>query len=620
MLFERITYPEDFPIRITVAEVVEDPLHYHLDIEFIYVLKGEVTLKNGYCHYRLREGDLFTNSGHEVHSLTAGPGENVAALIQISTHYFAQYFPQLSKACYRTYSTKAEDQRRSRLKHLTLQLLMKYSARGFNYKSECIYLMVDILKHLEKYFNLFAFDKNVVVGFDRSNQLAVERISRICRYIYQYYAQNITLKDLSEMEHLSPFYLSHLITSFTGMNFRNFLCFARVEWSEILLLDSDKKISQIAGEVGFSSTAYYEKYFQKWFRRTPQEHRAYYLPLVKSDLRPAVLHPLPPGRVNAMVKRAYGHTEQDRDVILTGVSLEVEVDLDAPVLGTLDTQTAIAVTCGDFRALGPGLFHALDLLAAGKAVLLQHPGDRPEDAAALFQLLVQGGFSPELRIQPPATEPACAAYDSIAYPISLLRKNLGAERLELRLRDPGDPEGLLQGQPALLTGGGIKKPVFYAAQLLAGLKGELLCRSNRYWVIRDPRQDPPCYFLLVCNDSEAMQNACLPPAGAQQVKSAINGFKDELHVGLHLPLKPGRYAVVRYGMSKENNLFGLLSALDFPAGTAAARWFPRTCSGFPALEAYTEDVRTSFDLNISLKGAGVQLAMITRLPETQSPV
>ena len=48
MLFEKITYQDDFPINITIASIEEYPLHYHQAIEFVYVLKGEVTLKNGY--------------------------------------------------------------------------------------------------------------------------------------------------------------------------------------------------------------------------------------------------------------------------------------------------------------------------------------------------------------------------------------------------------------------------------------------------------------------------------------------------------------------------------------------------------------------------------------------
>ena len=74
MLLERLNYADDFPMNITISDVREDPLHYHLDIEILYVLKGTVVLKNGYCHYQLHEGDIFTNSGHEVHSISAPEG------------------------------------------------------------------------------------------------------------------------------------------------------------------------------------------------------------------------------------------------------------------------------------------------------------------------------------------------------------------------------------------------------------------------------------------------------------------------------------------------------------------------------------------------------------------
>ena len=48
MLLERLTYADDFPMNITVANITEDPQHYHLDIDITYVLRGSVRLKNGY--------------------------------------------------------------------------------------------------------------------------------------------------------------------------------------------------------------------------------------------------------------------------------------------------------------------------------------------------------------------------------------------------------------------------------------------------------------------------------------------------------------------------------------------------------------------------------------------
>ena len=289
MLFEKITYQDDFPINITIANIKEYPIHYHQDTEFVLVLKGEIALKNGYCTYTLHEGDIFTNSGHEVHSLMSTGEDNIVAVIQLSTHYFSQYFPDLTKACYRTYSNKGHTKKHDTLREKLLEILLQYSTRGFNYRSECTYMMVDVIKYVDKYFNLFAFDNDVVVNFESGNQITIDRISRIISYIYEFHSEQITLNDLADMEHLSTFYLSHIIKNYTGMNFREFLCFARVEWSEIDLLETNKKISRIARDVGFSTTSYYEKYFIKWFGTDPQTYREEHMPMVMSEIRKGVM-------------------------------------------------------------------------------------------------------------------------------------------------------------------------------------------------------------------------------------------------------------------------------------------------------------------------------------------
>ena len=137
MLFEKIPYKDDFPINITIASIDDYPIHYHQDIEFVFILKGEIKLKNGYCNYVLHKGDIFTNSGHEVHSLTSTGQENVVALIQISTHYFSQYFPSLSKACYRTYTNKTKTKKHDTLQEKLLNILLQYSIKSSKYMVLC---------------------------------------------------------------------------------------------------------------------------------------------------------------------------------------------------------------------------------------------------------------------------------------------------------------------------------------------------------------------------------------------------------------------------------------------------------------------------------------------------
>jgi len=617
MLLDKIIYADDFPMNITIARCKEDPRHYHIDLEFIYVLCGEIQLKNGYCDYTLREGDIFINAGHEVHSLTAASSDNVIASIQINTHYFSQYFPELAQTFYRTYSKGPGDKKLERLQSLLLQILLKFTTKSFGYKRECVSLMVDTIKLLNKYFTLFALRKDMIVGFDKGNQVAAERIKRVMMYVYQHYADKITLKDLSEREHLSTFYLAHLIKDYTGMSFRDCLCLARVEWSEIRLLESDSKISRIAMEVGFSTTAYYKQYFEMWFKCSPQEYRRVNQPLIKSDLRPAVLEFLPRAQMVSLIKDIYtrhGLTQDDGTVIASR-SLEIDVDLGRPPLFPFDKKLTVKITLDDYTALGIGLPGILSELAPDRVVLMKRDKDPGKALTALVKLLQSWHFTVELG--PPETPgPTSAVYDSIAHAIQLVKQHtLSAQpHMELFLRDTGPADHVLQGQPAVITAAGLRKPSFYACQLLSTTKGSVIYRSNQCCVIRRMESGLPVLVVLACNDNNTMLRMYQKRHLPREVKCVLNDFVDILNVGINVDFTPGVYSVVKYSLDKDNNIFAYMSALDFQDDALLHHRLPQF-SGAPAVETYLEDVRTHLNLNCAIKGPGLQMVTIKAIKE-----
>lgn len=614
MLFEKITYSDDFPINITIANIDEYPVHYHQDIEFVYVLKGEINLKNGYCTYTLKEGDIFTNSGHEVHRLTSTGGENVVALIQISTHYFSQYFPTLSRACYRTYSNKAATKKHDNLREKLLQILLQYSIKSFNYKNECTYLMVDVIKYLEKVFNLFAFEGDVVINFESGSQVTIERISHIINYIYQYYREKITLEDLAEMEHLSTFYLSHIIKNCTGMSFREFLCFARVEWSEIELLDTNKKISQVANDVGFSTTAYYEKHFEKWFKRTPAEHRKYYMPLVKSEIYPERIEPIPANKAIALIKSTLSslNSQKNSTSIVSSLKLEINVDAGANAITYIEHLLDVQVTYDDFVALGYDIFSAIGDLHPAKVTILVSDDETDENIAWLNHCLENAGFKVETKHQSESKHFISYGCDSIAFPIYLFSKLLRSTGtwIPVRLRDYGDKDVILKGISAAITSGGIRKPAYYAYQALSIIKGDIICWGKQYCIVRAPQGGTPMYYITVYNFNDNIYSMCAQDATLHQVKNVLNEFKDEIDFNISLDLNPGMYSVMKYSISRNRNAFTYLSSLDFADDLNGLVNRPDLVPTNPSLDVYLEDVRTSFNINFALKGAGIQLAAI----------
>ena len=615
MLFEKITYQDDFPINITIARIEEYPLHYHQDIEFVFVLKGHVMLKNGYCSYTLRERDIFTNSGHEVHNLTSDDPDNIVAIIQISTHYFSQYFPSLSKACYRTYTNKGRTSKHDNLQEKLLDILLQYTIKSSRYKTECTYAMIEVIKYLEKVFNLFAFNGEVVINFESNNPIVIERISHIIGYIYQHYAEKITLDDLAKIEHLSTFYLSHIIKDCTGMNFREFLCFARVEWSEIQLLDTNKKISQIAKDVGFSTTSYYEKYFRKWFGRSPQEHREKYLPMVKSEFHQETITLTPPNKAISLIRNLLSslNSQKNSTSIVSILKLEINVDIDAAPLAYTSHNLIIQVRCEDFAAMGFHIFSRLSALHPKIVLLVYSSDDDPKQLYEFLAFLQAAGFRVECRQQDTNLFPIISAgNDSIAYAIFLIHKFVRSEekQLQLPLRDHSDGKTLVSGQPALLTANGICKPGYFAAQLLSQLNGNLLCWGKQYSVIQTHAGENTAYIIIVSNFNEEIREMCTKETTEHQAKKILNEFKDEIDFNVSLNLPPGMYSVKKYSLTKNRNIFAYLSAFDFNDDMGFQG--PQTMSipTEPELELYIEDVRTTFNINFSMKGVELQYAVV----------
>ena len=64
-------------------------------------------------------------------------------------------------------------------------------------------------------------------------------MNHTCLLYTSHHEEKITLEDLAEIEHLSTYYISHMMKDCLGLNFREFLSFSRVEFSEMKMCIRD---------------------------------------------------------------------------------------------------------------------------------------------------------------------------------------------------------------------------------------------------------------------------------------------------------------------------------------------------------------------------------------------
>ena len=614
MLEEAISYQDNFPIAITVADITRYPIHYHKDTEIVYVLDGSINLRNGYCTYSLNAGDIFTNAGHEVHTMEADT-ENITAVFHISNLFFTQFFPDLPKGCFRTNPSNDPSPRLPHLKHTLLQLLIAYLQKNINYRDTCIEHCMEVVRTLNRHFNLFAFNDDVVVHFNCDNPVIEERISHVINYIYANHELKITLDDLAEMEHLSSYYLSHLIRQYCGISFRDFLSFARAEWSEIYLLETDKKINTVAHMVGFSTSKYYEDAFVRWFGHTPREHRAANQNNVISPDNPPVLKQLTVSRALDAARRLSSRLiQQDTQLSMAKrIHLTDRIPPDAEPIAAFRHHLKFSVTTADFESIGYSLFDHLRQLCCTEVVLICRDDDDPKQCDELEQRFLKRGINVERQSRLFPGEQKYYGFDSVAGLNYIVRHGVMEPNstISLGLRDQGDPDVLLKGGRSLLTSGGVPKPMYTGLNFLVSNEGELVLRNKYYAAVRLHNKE--AYILMATNYNSDILGLCQGTGTIYHADDVLNSFQDELTVNIAIDLNPGEYLITRYSTSTFDSMFGLMSKLHFPEKLPLTYDIHLEYTTNPIVDAYVEQVRSELSVDMNFRGAGVQAALIQKI-------
>ena len=156
--------------------------------------------------------------------------------------------------------------------------------------------------------------------------------------------------------------------------------------SEIPLLETDRKVSTIARDVGFSTTSYYNKYFIKWFGHSPQMHRQLHAAHILSPNVPARFNLLSENDAISLLRTRLSALK-DQDNSNSAVRhLLYRVELSAKTISIRKNHPVpeVIVTHEDYFALGEHLFSLLDDLCAVK-VALAISADNSETTTALIQ-------------------------------------------------------------------------------------------------------------------------------------------------------------------------------------------------------------------------------------------
>lgn len=151
----------------------------------------------------------------------------------------------------------------------------------------------DLKRIEEAYFQSKVLSKDQYQGFVKmletfaehlaliGNSIAVSEtkvepgtVSKARRFIEENYDRPISLEEAAGVVNTSVRYFCKVFKNYTGITFVDYLTRLRIEKSKNLLVNPNRRISEVAYEVGFESLTQFNRSFKKHAGMTPTKYRA----------------------------------------------------------------------------------------------------------------------------------------------------------------------------------------------------------------------------------------------------------------------------------------------------------------------------------------------------------
>lgn len=232
--------------------------HLHYEVEIIALFRGSTSLLVGGQDYKMHEGDFLIVFPNTIHSYTTSSPVDVGKFI-----FSLEAIPELKDA-FENKFTESPIIPREKAEKANLHTLSKEILNCYNESSAIVkkaYLLLLTGKLLE------------LCRLQSRDKLDHDIINSIFNYCQNNYLSKITQKDVATALHVSESYLSHIFSKKIEINFCSYINILRINKACESLSDSNKSITQIAQECGFSSLRTFNRAFLKHREITPSEYK-----------------------------------------------------------------------------------------------------------------------------------------------------------------------------------------------------------------------------------------------------------------------------------------------------------------------------------------------------------
>ena len=295
MLLEYVEYPKKVPYNVEFISLAQEDFHYHNEMEILLVLRGNTSCKIHNVLYKLEEGDVLIVDTSDMHKIFNSSEDILLLSMHVDVSFFKDLYPDIDYMIFacedysKTSTLKHRDLQKkvSILKNNIAKTALAFMSEEDNTKLQMSYIDDLIFNLVNQFQGFFIEDYKFKADNMNPEDVGLNRLYKILKYIYLNYDKKITLNDLAEIVYLNPYYVSHLIKNTSGLSFQSFLNYVRLEYAEKMLVENKLTLTQISSFCGFSSLSYFNKCFKAWYKMSPSEYREQLEPCERTFFEPS---------------------------------------------------------------------------------------------------------------------------------------------------------------------------------------------------------------------------------------------------------------------------------------------------------------------------------------------
>lgn len=237
----------------------------------IYVTEGEIEYTTEGKTYTLHKHDMIYTPANTPYTANADASTNPSfyyIYFQIQPVHRIEKFIKLMTSASNLTIYHAKN---SKVEYLTLLMFDEYSHKlpGYHYKLHCLLAMIiiELLRIRQSYS---------VTPTNKEEQLptSVEVMNQATAFINSNLDNPLKIGQLARVLGVSENYLYKIFKSTLGVSPQEYLLECKIGQAKQMLLYSNKSLTQIAGELAFSSSNHFSNLFYQKVGTRPKEYRS----------------------------------------------------------------------------------------------------------------------------------------------------------------------------------------------------------------------------------------------------------------------------------------------------------------------------------------------------------